>query len=648
LKKRLFDGFVRAVSATLPVRVADCSYNAEQIISGIKRAAGNGASVICLHELCVTGYTCGDLFLQDTLIKSARAALSRIARESADLPLIAAVGLPLVHESKLYNVAAILSGGKVLGFVPKTYIPNYGEFYEARYFAPAPPDTQTARFDEYDVPFGTRLLFRCETDENFTLAAEICEDLWASSPPSAAHTAAGATIVLNPSASNETVGKAQYRKALAALQSGRCVCAYLYSCAGRGESTSDVVFSGHDIICENGAALAESKPFAGGWAEADIDLNALAFDRRKMNSWRSNSSGYRVVGFSRRVPLSELKRRVAAHPFVPDDADERGARCEAILDMQVAGLEKRLTHTGAKTALIGISGGLDSCLALLVTERAMKRLGRPVSDISTLTMPCFGTTARTKSNALALCEALGVPCGEIDITEAVRRHLADIGVAEDSRGVVYENAQARVRTLVLMDIANKTGGLVIGTGDLSELALGWSTYNGDHMSMYGVNAGVPKTLVRHIVRYAADTAPSLRKVLEDILATPVSPELLPSSDGNIGQKTEDIIGPYELHDFFLYHAMRWGRSPSRILPLAETAFGVAYDAREILNWMKVFYARFFSQQFKRSCLPDGPKIGSVSLSPRGDWRMPSDAAVSEWTKELDDLADEIGERERRQ
>ena len=637
MKRRFFEGFVRVVSATLPIRVADCSYNAEQIISGMKRAVAHGASVICLHELCVTGYTCGDLFLQDTLINSARAALERIARESADLPLIAAVGLPLAHESKLYNAAAMLSGGKVLGFVPKTYIPNYGEFYEMRHFTPAPPETQTARFDGYDVPFGTRLLFRCASDENFTLAAEICEDLWVPSPPSAAHAAAGATVILNLSASNETVGKAQYRRALAALQSGRCACAYLYSCAGRGESTSDIVFSGHDIICENGTPLAESMPFADGWAEADIDIYALAFDRRKMNSWRSSASGYRVVEFLCSASLPELKRRVHSRPFVPDDANERSARCEAILDMQVAGLEKRLAHTGAKTALIGVSGGLDSCLALLVAERAMKRLGRPVSDISALTMPCFGTTARTKSNALALCEALGVPCGEIDITGAVRRHLADIGVAEDSRGVVYENAQARVRTLVLMDLANKTGGLVIGTGDLSELALGWSTYNGDHMSMYGVNAGVPKTLVRHIVKYAADTAPALRKVLEDILATPVSPELLPPSDGKIEQKTEDIIGPYELHDFFLYHAVRWGRSPSRILPLAEIAFDGVYNAGEILKWMKVFYARFFAQQFKRSCLPDGPKIGSVSLSPRGDWRMPSDAAVSEWTRELEDL-----------
>ena len=644
MKKRLFEGFVRVVSATPPIRVADCLYNAEQIISGMKRAAARGGAVICLHELCVTGYTCGDLFLQDTLIKSARTALSRIARESADLPLVAAVGLPLVHESKLYNVAAMLSGGKVLGFVPKTYIPNYGEFYEMRHFTPAPPETQTARFDGYDVPFGTRLLFRCESDENFTLAAEICEDLWVPSPPSSAHAAAGATIILNPSASNETVGKAQYRRALVALQSGRCACAYLYSCAGRGESTTDVVFSGHDIICENGTQLAEAMPFADGWAEADIDLYSLAFDRRKMNSWRSSPSGYDVVEFSCSASLPELKRRVPQRPFVPDDAGERSARCEAILDMQVAGLEKRLAHTGAKTALIGVSGGLDSCLALLVAERAMKRLGRPVSDISALTMPCFGTTTRTKSNAVALCEALGVPCAEIDITDAVRRHLADIGVAEDSRSVVYENAQARVRTLVLMDIANKTGGLVIGTGDLSELALGWSTYNGDHMSMYGVNAGVPKTLVRHIVKYVADTVPTLGKVLEDILATPVSPELLPPADGKIEQKTEDIIGPYELHDFFLYHAVRWGRSPSRILPLAETAFGGTYTARGILKWLRVFCERFFAQQFKRSCLPDGPKIGSVSLSPRGDWRMPSDAAVSEWAKELENLENEIDKR----
>ena len=525
--------------------------------------------------------------------------------------------------------------GKVLGFVPKSYIPNYGEFYEARHFSPAPPVTSTARFEDYDVPFGTRVLFACEDDADFCVAAEICEDLWIPSPPSASHAMAGAAVIVNLSASDEIIGKASYRRMLTASQSGRLVCAYLYAGAGGGESSTDMVFAGHDLICENGVVLSESPPFGDGWSVADIDLRALAYDRRRMNTWPSGRHGYEVVKFSRGASPSGLRRYIDPHPFVPSDERERNERCEAIIEMQVAGLEKRLAHTNAETAVIGVSGGLDSSLALLVTERAMKKLGRPPSDIAAVTMPCFGTTERTKSNARALCEALGVQCGNIDISDAVRVHLRDIGRGENLRDVVYENAQARVRTLVLMDIANKTGGIVVGTGDMSELALGWATYNGDHMSMYGVNAGVPKTLVRHIVKYIADSSPSLSKVLGDILATPVSPELLPPADGDIQQKTESIIGPYELHDFFLYHAIRWGRPPSRVLALAEIAFGGTYPGSVVLDWLKVFYRRFFAQQFKRSCLPDGPKIGSLSLSPRGDWRMPSDAAVSAWMNELE-------------
>jgi NAD+ synthase (glutamine-hydrolysing) len=633
--KSSFDGYVRVAAATPSVRVADCVFNSEQIAGLMERASEDEVRLICLPELCITGYTCGDLFLQDTLLREAIAALSRLARDSARFPLVAAVGLPFVFGARLYNVAAFLCGGKVLGFVPKSYIPNYGEFYEARHFSPAPPVTSIARFDGRDVPFGTRLLFECEDDADFRVAAEICEDLWIPSPPSASHAMAGATVIVNLSASDEVIGKASYRKMLAASQSGRLVCAYLYADAGRGESSTDMVFAGHDLICENGAVLSESPPFGDGWSAADVDLRALACERRRMNTWPSVRNGYEIVKFSRGAAPSRLRRYIDPHPFVPDDERERNERCEAIIEMQVAGLEKRIAHTNAKTAVIGVSGGLDSSLALLVTERAMRKLGRPPSDIAAVTMPCFGTTERTKSNARALCEALGAPCCDIDVSNAVRTHLKDIGRDEGPRDVVYENAQARVRTLVLMDIANKTGGIVVGTGDMSELALGWATYNGDHMSMYGVNAGVPKTLVRHIVKYAADTDPSLSEVLNDILATPVSPELLPPENGDIQQKTENIIGPYELHDFFLYHAVRWGRPPSRVLALAKIAFLGAYPENVILDWLKVFYRRFFAQQFKRSCLPDGPKIGSLSLSPRGDWRMPSDASALAWLNELE-------------
>ncbi|MCL2684309.1 MAG: NAD(+) synthase, partial [Synergistaceae bacterium] len=430
------------------------------------------------------------------------------------------------------------------------------------------------------------------------------------------------------------IGRASYRKMLAAAHSGRLLCCYVYADAGTGESSTDMVFSGHNIICENGTVLAESPPFGGGTATADIDLRSLAYDRRRTNTWQPTGAGYSVVEFSHSASPSSLRRYIAPYPFVPDDDKERNGRCETILEMQAVGLEKRIAHTAARIAVIGVSGGLDSSLALLVTERAMRKLGKSPSDIVAVTMPCFGTTARTRSNAVKLCGALGIECREIDISASVRLHLSDIGAGEDS-SVVYENAQARVRTLVLMNLANKTGGIVIGTGDLSELAMGWCTYNGDHMSMYCVNSGVPKTLVRHIVRYAADTNPALEQVLGDILATPVSPELLPPSEGDITQKTEDIIGPYELHDFFLYHSVRWGRPPSRVLALAEIAFREVYTRRGILRWLKVFYRRFFANQFKRSCMPDGPKIGSVGLSPRGDWRMPSDAVAAAWLEELE-------------
>ncbi|MDR2178815.1 MAG: NAD(+) synthase [Synergistaceae bacterium] len=633
------EGYVRVAAATPAIRVADCMYNAGQILALMERAREEKVRLLCLPELCLTGYTCGDLFLQDTLIRSAMEALAHLVEKSAEFPMLVVAGTPFPHAGTLFNTAAVFGGGKLLGLVPKTCLPNYNEFYELRHFSPSPEETHSALFEGREVPLGTRLLFR--HDSGFSVAVEICEDLWVPVPPSSYHALAGASIIVNPSASDEVVGKASYRRALAASQSARLVCGYVYVDAGRGESSTDMVFSGHNFVCENGEVLSESPPFGDGWAATEIDLHALEYDRRRINTFKSAApwdASYTVIPFSLDTGISALSRRVDPHPFVPKDAREKNARCEIILDMQAAGLAKRLEHARARTAVLGISGGLDSCLALLVSVRTMKKLGRPLSDVIAVTMPCFGTTERTKSNARRLSETLGVGCREIDITESVRSHLRDIGQSEETRDVVYENAQARVRMLTLMDLANKTGGIVVGTGDLSELALGWSTYNGDHMSMYGVNAGVPKTLVRHIVQYAADTAPktsALTEILEDILATPVSPELLPPSGNDILQQTEDLVGPYELHDFFLYHVVRWGRSPGKIYALSCAAFEKIYEPTTVLKWLKVFYRRFFSQQFKRSCIPDGPKIGSVSLSPRSDWRMPSDAACDAWLRELE-------------
>ncbi|GHS99880.1 NAD(+) synthase [Synergistales bacterium] len=641
--------YARVSAATPSIKVADCFHNAQNILALMKKAADDGVHVLCLPELCITGYTCGDLFLQKALLDSAEEALAFLVSESVNLPLVTVVGLPLSVNANLYNTAAVYSLGKLLGIVPKSHIPNYGEFYELRHFKPAPKDNffiQNITGIDDTVPFGTKLIF-APVDKNapfgLRFAVEICEDLWVPIPPSSYHAVAGANVILNPSASNELVGKAQYRKSMAEGQSARLLCAYVYADAGGGESSTDMVFAAHNLICENGVTLAESKPFGTeNFVISDIDIDSLESDRRRMNTFSDSAAkwaDYKTIyfdlplGFTPQKPL----RFIDPHPFVPSDDAEKNARCEAILDMQASGLQKRLLHTGAR-AVVGISGGLDSSLALLVTARALKKIERPLLDVTAVTMPCFGTTSRTKSNAHKLCEALGVECKEIDISESVRSHLRDIGQSEEDKSVVYENAQARVRTLVLMDMANQIGGIVIGTGDLSELALGWATYNGDHMSMYAPNAGVPKTLVRHIVSRVADTSePALRTVLEDILATPVSPELLPPSGNDISQQTEDIVGPYELHDFFLYQALRRARRPSAIYALALCAFDGKYGQDIILRWLKVFYRRFFSQQFKRSCMPDGPKIGSVSLSPRGDWRMPSDALASLWLDELDTI-----------
>ncbi len=616
------DGFLKIGAATPEIRVADCRHNADRIIAAIREAAERGVKLLALPELCVTGYTCGDLFFQGTLLNAAEEALERIVSETAGLDLVAAVGVPLRENGKLYNCAAVFSRGEILGIVPKRHIPNYNEFYEKRYFESGFRPT----------------VFSCRSLPEFSFGVEICEDLWSPCPPSGTLALSGANLILNLSASNEVVGKAKYRRTLVAGQSARLLCGYVYASAGDGESTTDAVFGGHNLIAENGVLLAESPLFRNGLLTAEVDLGRLAFERRKNTAFLPTDEAEKIL-FDLPVTPTELSRDFPKTPFVPSGKADRDSRCETILAMQSAGLKKRLTHTNAKTAVIGISGGLDSCLALLVTVRAMDALNRPRTDIVAVTMPCFGTTSRTKGNAELLCERLGVTLREIDLARSVKAHFEDIG-HDGTPDVTYENGQARERTQVLMDIANQTGGLVVGTGDLSELALGWATYNGDHMSMYGVNASVPKTLVRYIVGYYGETCgdEALSAVLKDILDTPVSPELLPAESDRITQKTEDLVGPYELHDFFLYYAIRWGYAPKKVFRAALRAFGDAYPREVILKWLKTFYRRFFSQQFKRSCMPDGPKIGSVTLSPRADLRMPSDASARLWLDELEELS----------
>ena len=635
------DGFLKAAALSPSLRVADCNYNASQIVSQLQDAAARGVKLAVFPEFCLTGYTCGDLFLQRTLQQGALDALQTVLDASRELDVVALVGLPLLVRGKLYNCAAVLCGGRLLGLVPKTYLPNYGEFYEKRHFIPGMREPECIELAGQETLIGTNLLFACKQLPAFVLAAEVCEDLWSPIPPSCAHALAGATVVANLSASDETVGKAAYRRELVCGQSARLLCAYLYADAGHGESTTDMTFAGHNLIAENGSLLADAAPFAGEDAVTELDLGRMVQERQRNTTFMPETNGYTTVEFE--LPPVELAliRPVSCTPFVPQDAATRAERCELILRIQAEGLAKRMEHTHAKCGVLGISGGLDSCLALLVAVRACKVLGRDAKDIVALTMPCFGTTKRTRSNAEILCEALGVTFGEINITETVKSHFADIGQPADKYDVTFENCQARVRTLELMDYANKNGGFVIGTGDLSELALGWATYNGDHMSMYGVNAGVPKTLVRYLVQYEAEAAATaaLHDVLLDILATPVSPELLPAKDGEIAQITEDLVGPYELHDFYLYYVLRCGFGPAKIYRLAKAAFAgrAEYTDAVLYKWLRNFYWRFFAQQFKRSCLPDGPKVGSVTLSPRADWRMPSDACNALWLKELDEI-----------
>ena len=719
------DGFIKVAAATPDVRVADCEYNATEIIRMIHEMEEQGAKVMVFPELCITAYTCGDLFWQENLLEEAKVQLVRIAEETKEVDALIFVGLPLEYNGKLYNVAAGLNHGEILGFVPKTYLPNYNEFYEARYFTSGEHvdgtvhidreaykerydsdfddvefDIEMASFDEFeeleeidneeiddedfededfddedfededfddldfdvedfddedsedelyeeDIWISPNTIFTCEDMPKLQIAAEICEDLWVPNPPSVAHAFHGANLIVNLSASDEVVGKDSYRKSLVSAQSARLLCGYIYATAGEGESTQDVVYGGHNLIAENGSILAESRRFANGVIYADIDIHRLDNERRRMTTCQfapdlapeGKDISYNEAPFTLENTETVLIRKFDSRPFVPGIKEERERRCDEILNIQAMGLKKRLAHIHCQNAVIGLSGGLDSTLALLVTVRAFDMLGMDRSKITAVTMPCFGTTDRTYNNACQLSECLGATLKEVNIREAVNLHFRDIGHNPKVHDVTYENGQARERTQILMDIANQSGGIVIGTGDLSELALGWATYNGDHMSMYAVNSSVPKTLVRHLVRYYADTCEDqkLAEILLDILDTPVSPELLPPKDGVISQKTEDLVGPYELHDFFLYYMLRWTFPPKKIFRLAQNAFAGEYDDETILKWLKTFYRRFFMQQFKRSCLPDGPKVGSVAVSPRGDLRMPSDACATLWMKELDQI-----------
>ena len=635
-------GFVKAAAATPRIRVANCDKNANMIISQIKEAHSNGAALVTFPELCVTGYTCSDLFLQRALLKSAEKAVLKIMTETKLLDIVSVIGVPIDSKQSLYNCAVVIYRGDILGIVPKVNIPNYSEFYEARHF------TSGEYADEYinyaginNVYLSKNQFFQCADMSEFSFGVEICEDLWVANSPSINLTSAGAAIICNPSASDDVISKEMYRRDLVKIQSGKLCCAYIYSGSGFGESTTDMVFSGQNIISENASVLAESERFTQGLTYADIDVQKLMGERRRLNTYNDYSGilNIKKVYFDMPVKHTKLCRKFEQTPFVPSNKDDLSKRCGEIIKIQATGLATRLEHTGIKNAVLGLSGGLDSTLALIVSVHAFDMLGINRKNIHTVTMPCFGTTKRTKSNAEKLAGAYGVSFEEIDITLAVRQHFADIKHEEAITDIIYENTQARERTQVLMDLSNKYNGLVIGTGDLSELALGWATYNGDHMSMYSVNVSVPKTLVRYLTAYEAQKSEGmLKEVLLDVLDTPVSPELLPpDKEGKIAQKTEDVVGPYELHDFFLYYFVRFGFTPSKIYYLAKTSFKGKYDNAEIKKWLTVFIKRFFAQQFKRSCLPDGPKVGSVTLSPRSDWRMPSDASVKMW---LDDLEKE--------
>jgi NAD+ synthase (glutamine-hydrolysing) len=634
------DGFIRVAASTPEVKVADVEYNREQICCRIIEGRERGAKIMVFPELVLTGYTCGELFNQKPLLTKAREELKKLVDFTAGSDMLVFAGVPWEYNNKLYNTAAAIQDGELLALIPKMCLPNYSEFYELRYFNPGFEKPVAVPWEDGYVLMGSKILFNCANVENLVVGAEICEDVWVLNPPSIGHASAGATVIVNCSASDETTGKSDYRRSLISGQSARLLCGYIYANAGEGESTQDLVFGGQNIA-ENGTMLAESRRFENETVYADMDLERLECERRRMTTYQTaGRENYVFIDFSLHEDENRPERFIDPSPFVPQDEESRNRRCEEILSIQAMGLKKRLKHTGCRSAVIGISGGLDSTLALLVTVRAFDLLGLARDKIICVTMPCFGTTDRTYHNACYLTKKLGASLLEVDIKDAVANHFRDIGHDSSVHDVTYENSQARERTQVLMDIANKYNGMVIGTGDMSELALGWATYNGDHMSMYGVNSSVPKTLVRHLVRYFADTCgeKELSEVLLDVLDTPVSPELLPpEKDGKIAQKTEDLVGPYELHDFYLYYILRYGYHPGKIYRLAVMAFEGVYDNAVILKWLKVFYRRFFSQQFKRSCLPDGPKVGSAAVSPRGDLRMPSDACSRLWLEELEQI-----------
>lgn len=632
---KMKDGFIKVAAATPKIKVADPAYNTEEILKIIDETEKNGASILVFSELTISGYTCGDLFLQQPLLTECKNQLLRIVKATENKSMLVVVGCPIVIKQKLYNCAVVISDGSILGIVPKTHLPNYSEFYELRHFTSGEGLEEDLWFGEEFgyVNVAVNQLFKCKEIPELVVACEICEDLWVPLPPSTYHAMAGATVICNPSASVETTTKESYRRSLVSNQSARLLAAYIYADAGEGESTQDVVYSGHHLICENGSVLAEAKRFTNEIIYADIDVQKLAAERRKMTSFLGGQTDdYFEQEFSLEVKENKITRTFPKAPFVPDNQDERDKRCDEILSLQSMGLKKRLEHTNCKHAVVGISGGLDSTLAVLVTARAFDLLDIPRENLICVTMPCFGTTDRTYQNAVSLIKELGATLKEVRIEKAVRQHFADIGHDENNHDVTYENSQARERTQILMDMANQYNGMVIGTGDMSELALGWATYNGDHMSMYAVNCSVPKTLVRYLVLYYAETTENkkLSEVLMDVLDTPVSPELLPPVDGVISQKTEDLVGPYELHDFFLYYMLRFGFPKAKLYRMAKLTFDGVYDDETIKKWLDKFYWRFFSQQFKRSCLPDGPKVGSVAVSPRGDLRMPSDASPTAW------------------
>ena len=632
------DGFIKVAAASPSLKVGNPSFNKERIIDLMTEADRKGVKVLVFPELSITGYTAGDLFFQSALLESATEALLEIAEASAALDVLSFVGYPLRYNGKLYNTAAAVKGGRILAFVAKRNLPNYSEFYEERWFTPSPKENLVLESEDGDILFGSRIIFSASFPSSLKIAAEICEDLWVPDPPSTHHASAGATVLVNLSASDEIIGKSEYRRALVSGQAARTVSAYIYADASEGESTTDMVFTGSNVISENGTILASVEYSCDSLLITEVDTDRLERERAARNTYMTEEDGYDYIDIEFDEEETLLTRPIDPHPFVPSDEDRRRERCEKILTLQALGLKRRLSHTKSRKVVVGLSGGLDSTLALLVAVRAFDMLALDRKGIVAITMPCFGTTGRTKSNAEKLALTEGVDFRTIDIGESVKSHFRDIGQSMDDLSVTFENGQARERTQVLMDVANKEGALVIGTGDLSELALGWATYNGDHMSMYGVNGGVPKTLVRHLVRYVAETT-SIKEeaeVLLDILATPVSPELLPARNGEISQVTEDLVGPYELHDFFLYNMVRLSFSPGKIFRLASIAFSGIYDCETIYKWERTFIRRFFQQQFKRSCLPDGPKVGTITLSPRSDWRMPSDGDSEIWLKALDE------------